>query len=218
MASRLRRLQYRKVALVDRGANPEAHISLFKRDDTMAKEPTVAEVQAQLAAAEAERDTLREQLAKLAPKPKAEPDLPEAVRKQVEEAEARARAAEERIAKLEDGRAMEQAIQKAHTLKALGAADDLGRVLYEVRKAHPATADKLETLFTAWNEQLAKSALFTEIGSGERASTDPEARLEALAKKYQGEHAGVTFEQAFTKVCETAEGKALYAQSLKGGR
>ncbi len=218
MATKLKRLQYQKVALVDRGANPEAHISLFKRDITMAKELTVAEVQAELSAVVAERNALREQVAKLSPPDTNTDPLPEAVRKQVEAAEARAKAAEERIAKLEDGRAMEQAIQKAHTFKALGAADDLGRILYEIRKVNATLGNDVETLFAAWNEQLAKSDLFKEVGKSGVSETDPEARLEALAKKLQAEKPALTIEQAYAEVCKTAEGRTLYAQSLKGGR
>lgn len=218
MTTRLRRLQYQKVALVDRGANPEAHISLFKRDTTMAKEPTVAEVQAELSQVVAERNTLREQVAKLTPPREDKVDLPDAVQKRLDEAESRARDAEARIAKMEEGRMLETAIQKAHGFKALGAADDLGRILYDIRKASGTLADKVEALFTAWNEQMGKSDLFREIGSGQKADGDPEARLEALAKKYQAEHAGSTIEGAYSEVCKTAEGKALYAQSLKGGK
>jgi hypothetical protein len=36
MATRLRKLTFNEVSLVDRGANPGAHVLLFKRDETPA--------------------------------------------------------------------------------------------------------------------------------------------------------------------------------------
>lgn len=50
-------------------------------------------------------------------------------------------------------------------------------------------------------EAMRQSALFSEIGSDAAADADsPEAQADALAKKYQKQHAGVSYAQAYTEV------------------
>lgn len=221
MATRLSKLQYRKVALVDRGANPDAHIQLFKRDDTMPKEMTAAELQAELDKVTKALADAKAEIASLTAEPEdIEKGLPEPVLKEL--AALRKQAAEDRarVAKVEEDRQREQAIQKAAGFKALGAADDLGAVLYEIRKAvKPETATKIETLLTGWNAALEKGALFTEIGKGGKdGETEPSAKLDAMAAAYQEKHEGTTFEKAYSEVCKTAEGRKLYREITKGGR
>lgn len=222
MATRLSKLQYRKVALVDRGANPDAHIQLFKRDDTMPKEPTVDELKAQLDEVTKAKDAAEAKVAELTAEPEdVEKALPEPVRKEL--AALRKQAAEDRarVAKVEDDRQREQAIQKAGTFKALGAADDLGSVLFEMRKSLKAeTVAKVETLLAGWNAAIEKGAVFSEIGSGGRdTENDPTVKLDKMAEQYQAKHEGVSFEKAYDEVCKTAEGRKLYREiAKKGGR
>lgn len=55
----------------------------------------------------------------------------------------------------------------------------------------------------------------TEIGAGESvAKSAAEAQLDALAKKYQAENAGVSYAKAYDEVLKTAQGAKLYAAAV----
>jgi hypothetical protein len=70
---------------------------------------------------------------------------------------------------------------------------------------------------TAIAVQLKTSSVFDEIGSGAPgALSDPEKKLDELAKARQASNAELTYEQAYAEVSATAEGKKLYEQSLRG--
>jgi len=56
---------------------------------------------------------------------------------------------------------------------------------------------------TAMAKQLAESDLFREIGSGSGGNgADPEAKLQAAARKLMTEDAGLTYEQAYVRATE----------------
>lgn len=226
MATRLRSLKYTKVALVDRGANPLAHINLFKRD-TMSEMPTVEGLQAELAevtkareAADAKVTELEAKVAELAkaaePESKPEP-IPAEVQKKLDAIQKEADDLRERLAKADEEKARTVALRKAADLKALGAVEDMGALLYDLRKADAKAADRFEALAKGWAEQLRQSRLFAEIGKAADIDEDsPAGRLDALAKRYAAEHK-VTTEQGYAAVMATAEGAALYKATRSPG-
>lgn len=222
MASKLRRLQYVKVALVDQGANQQAHITLFKRDTTMSKStPTVEEVTkerdevvAKNALLEAEVADLKKKL----PAPTPEPvKLPEAVQKQLDDLAKRNEALESEVAKAREAKALTEAISKAAIFKALGNADDLGTLLYAVRKHLSAeqVAD-FEKRLAAWNEQIRQSNIFKALGTPSVDADSPEGQLDALAKA-RAEKENIPYELAYSKVCDTPDGVKLLKATRKGG-
>lgn len=226
MATHLKRLRLDRIDFVDRGANPGAHIALFKRhsdeEPTMAEKKMteaeqIADLTAKLAKAEADLDAAT----KPAEKPEdIEKNLPEPVRALLEKARADAKANEERIAKLEAERDRNQMIAKANEFKGLGAADDLTAILLPVSKAVPKDVyDALLTRMKGWNEIAKLSAAFKEVGSNNEGDQDPEAKLNVLAKAYHTAHPDLTPEMAYSEVLKSSEGTALYraAQAAKRG-
>lgn len=243
MAQRLKRLRIDRVAFVDQGANPKAHIALCKRKEGPMAEPTAAELAAtvtklegDLAAQVAKTAEVEAKLAAATTTPEPEDVLkglsPEAqaevrrIRKEAEDLKAANAAQAERIEKIESDRTREQMLRKCATeFKALGGAEDLAGLLIPIGKALPKPEyDALLAKFKAWNEQIRTSALFTEIGkTGTDEAATPEEKLEALAKAYHKAHAdeeGLTYEISYTRVLKTDEGKALYKalNAPQGGR
>lgn len=236
MAQKLRKLRIQRIAFVDQGANPGAHIALCKRKEERMPEPTAAELAARITALEAERDaavvkaTAAETALAKALEKKKEPDpddvlkglSPEAraevirLRKDADDLRKANGEAAERIAKIESDRNREQMIRKcSQEFKALAPAEDLAGLLLPIAKALPKPEyDDLLKRMAAWNEQIRQSVLFKELGrdrGGEAGS--PEAELDTLAKAYEKAHAteeGMTYEIAYSRVLKTTEGKALY--------
>lgn len=231
MATHLKRLRLDRIDFVDRGANPGAHIALFKRhtDNTtndeessmaekkMTEAEQIADLTAKLAKAEADLAA--------APKPAEKPEdieknLPEPVRALLEKARAEAKETGERIAKLEAERDRNQMIAKANEFKGLGAADDLTAILLPVSKAVPKDVyDALLAKMKGWNEIAKTSAIFKEVGSNAEGDQDPEVKLNVLAKAYHTAHPDLTPERAYSEVLKSSEGTALYraAQAAKRG-
>lgn len=222
MATKLRRLQYVKVALVDQGANPQAHIHLFKRETIMSKTPTAEDTLTK------ERDDALAEVAKLKgevealtkrlPAPEPEPvKLPEAVQKQLDDLAKRNEALESAVAKANEEKALNQAISKAAVFKALGNPDDIGTLLYQVRKhLAPEVVEALEKKLAAWNEQVRQSNLFKALGTPSVDADSPEGQLDALAKA-KAEKDGIPYELAYSKVCDTPDGVKLLKATRKGG-
>lgn len=223
MASKLRRLQYVKVALVDQGANPQAHIHLFKRD-TMSQKPTAPTVEdvtkekdealAKVATLEAELADLKKALPAPAPEPV---KLPEAVQKQLDDLAKRNEALESAVAKANEEKALNQAISKAAVFKSLGNPDDIGTLLYQVRKhLAPEVVDALEKKLASWNEIIRQSNVFKALGTPSIDADSPEGQLDALAKARM-EKDGIPYELAYSKVCDTPQGVTLLKALRKGG-
>lgn len=222
MASKLRRLQYVKVALVDQGANPQAHIHLFKRDTTMSKTtPTVEEVTKERDEAVAKNATLEAEIADLKKKlPAAPPEpvkLPEAVQKQLDDLAKRNETLEAEVAKQNEARKLTEAVSKAAVFKALGNPDDIGTLLYQVRKnLQPEVVAAFEKNLAAWNERIRQGALFKALGTPSIDADSPEGQLDALAKA-KAEKDGIPYELAYSKVCDTPDGVKLLKATRKGG-
>src|SRR3989338_651520 len=227
--NKLKNLVLRAIALVDRGANQEARVVLTKRDDAedapmreaehgsmdecMAAGKTEAECKELMAAMKrAEEEQMPDKLPEDVTKALAEvADL----KKRATEAEAAQKAAETRIAKMEDERQREVFIAKAQEFKDLPGAnpDDLGPIL---RKAYgvwtPEEQQKVEAMLRGAVKIAQDSALFQEIGAARPAVGSALDKLNAKANELVQKDGKMTFAQAFAKVCDTDEGKAFYHQ------
>lgn len=121
-------------------------------------------------------------------------DIPAPILKRLEEAEIEK--AEAAISK----RCKEQMpnISEEHARVLLKAHDDLGE---EEAKKFAEFMQALDNLFDEMTEEVGKSAAEGEM-------TDPNEKLDALAKAYAAEHE-TTFAKAYAAVVKTDEGKAL---------
>lgn len=135
--------------------------------------------------------------------------LPEPVRKRLEEAESKARAADEAVAKMQAEKETAEAIAKARDL-GVGNADDVGPMILRVRKGltTAADADAIESLLKAASAQSKTSALFKAYGSAAAVEGDPETLLKAKADEIQAANKGMTAEQAYAKAVDA--NPALY--------
>lgn len=228
MANRLTDLVLRAIALVDKGANPLARVALSKRDDAeetmqkaehgsmeecMAAGKSEAECKELMAAIKrAEEDTMPDKLPEDVTKALAE--VAE-LKKRAADAEAAQQAAEARIAKMEDQQQREVFIAKAQEFTDLPGVnpDDFGPML---RKAYgvwtPEEQQKLESILRGAVKIAQDSALFQEVGAARPAIGSALDKLNAKANELVQKDGKMTFAQAFAKVCDTDEGKALYRQ------
>ncbi len=135
----------------------------------------------------------------------------DAIRKQAEDADARAKAAGEEVEKLRVEKADAAAVAEVSDLKFLPVkAEDLGP---KMRKLHDLDADLAEDItkvLTATNGIAAEA--FKEIGrrGATSGSGDAMAELNQKAEQIRTAEPTLTKEQAFTKAMDTPEGKALY--------
>lgn len=127
-------------------------------------------------------------------------DLPEEVRKQIDDAQDKVEKAEERIAKMESDNRRREFIAKAKTdYDSLGDADDLGEVLHSIDdNVDEAIVKRLDAILKAANAQVAEGALFAEVGHGLPGGDDGD-RLKALAKAEQEQDGDLTDAQATEK-------------------
>lgn len=112
-------------------------------------------------------------------------------------------------------------VAKAATFKNLAVpAEEIVQNLESADKA--GTFDLVCKTFETLDKQAAASSLFSEVGytaQGGNDAANAMAKLEKMAEGLVQKNADLTSEQAFTKVLETKEGKALYAehQKARGG-
>lgn len=144
-------------------------------------------------------------------------ELPEDVRKMVEDSVAKAKAAEERIQKLEDDSLNKEYIEKASVFEALPVnAQDIGPVFKRVAQVSKEDYDKLEALLKAADEQLVQNnILLKEVGAGGANSVEQPAweKVEAAAKELVAADSTMTQEQAIAKVLQ--DNPDLYAEYQK---
>lgn len=293
VATKLKNLLIDRVDLVDKGANPEAHIVLFKRDGSenvnfaesvraeavQTPERTASErsllkaawdlvakhlgihgnkegsgedmaqneamtlddllkgvadevkdaVKAMFAKQEQELASLREQVATLSKKNNGEAtddainkaDLPEPVRKRLEDLEKRAAEAEAILKAEREARVKAEIRKRAEGYSAIGEVDKIAKVLYEAQeKVSPEFAQELEVLFKAAHERITKGALFKEFGfsGGTAVSDDPAAQFDALVQKVANEEK-IGYAEAARKVAKShPELVAAYDQSIPVGK
>lgn len=239
MANRLTHLILSAIGLVDKGANPESHIVLAKRDDVTKDEDKgygsmadcmaalddaakCKELMAAMKRAELEGD---HQMADTVTKA----DFEALQKRLTEESEARkasetklakmeedAKTARDQVAKMQEEEATRQAVKKAEGLSHLpgNKPAEFGPILRKMLGALSAEeATKAEQILTAADNSLATSALLQEVGvGGANVAREPYEKLEQMAKELVQKKENLTFAQAFTKVCDTPEGKKLYKQ------
>lgn len=173
-------------------------------EGTTTKETTMFDVTKLDATAQAEFKKLSDKVAeleKLVPAPKApEAVIPEAVQKQIDATEKRAKEAEDRVQKLEDQREVEQFIAKAKDLSLN--ADDFGSILRKISKAvTPDEMKKVEQTFKALAAQVKEAGLYKEIGrGGSGAATEADQEVKAAVDAVRKADPKLTQEQAFGKV------------------
>lgn len=154
MATRLRKLLIDRVDLVPRGANPDAHIALFKRD----AEPGSGTV--------ADMSTKEEDVTKNKDERPDLADVPEAVVKYLENVEAERTALADRVEKSET--AVTELTAKVEKLEASGKPED------EIEKS-----ELPEAVRKRFDELEARAKEAEEIAKAERETRE---RAEAIAK------------------------------------
>lgn len=187
-------LRLNRVDLVDRGANPGAHITLAKRATTegrrMAEIPMdTSEVAKRLAEVETERVELT---------------------KRVEKAESEAKVNAETVAKMLEDAAKSEAVSIAKGLdKVPGKAEDVANLLFVAKRKFEASEyEAFVTVLKAANEQIAKGKLFAAIG-GDAVESEA-SDLDRLVNKLSIEK-GIPRHTALSEVMTTPEGKAAYS-------
>ena len=214
----LRKLRIARVALVDRGANPDADIVLVKRDvskafasmeECMAEHDDAEKCKALMGEMEKMVNDHTDVEKRLADFEKRAADA----EAKATAAEVKAKAAEDEVRKLADQREIEVYITKAAGLTDAGFTPDDAAILRKLYKA--ITADEAKRLDAVLNgaAQLARdSAAWREVGitsAGGFAGSAYE-KMEKLADALVQKDAKLTQAQAMIKVMETPEGKRLY--------
>lgn len=196
MAYKLRKLRVDRVDLVDKGANPGAHIMLFKRDDEppdeepeeggadvpneaddkttsfsvddkTALENRVTELEQALESA-VNRAQAAEDLAKSANEPEdVWKGVPPQIRKKFEEQEARIKLADEIAKRERDTRERHECIQKASSYQYLPVnPDDDWEVFKAINGLDAKVSGRIYQLFSAGDANLSKSVSTSERGFG----------------------------------------------------
>lgn len=195
MPSKLKKLRVDRVDLVDKGANPGAHIVLFKRDAPSEEEPAeggavvpnetddktqdavvaekaalegrVSELEKELASA-ISRAEAAEELAKSASDPEdVWKSVPLAIRKKFEEQEARIKLADEIAKRERDTRERQECIQKASSYQYLPVnPDDDWEVFKAINGLDTKISGRIYQLFSAGDTNLSKSVTTNERGFG----------------------------------------------------
>lgn len=213
----LKRLRINRVALVDKGANPEAEIVLFKREhgfasmeECMAEHDDMDKCKALMGEMEKMTDKT--------PDPTAIEKRLAEFEKRAAEAEAKAKAADEKVQKLEDQREMDVFIAKASGLKDAGFTPDDAAILRKVYKAVTAEeAKRLDAILNGAAALARDSVAWREVGVAGAGGFGGGAyeKLEKMAKEVQAKEPKLTAAQAMTKAADTPEGLALYNEYEK---
>lgn len=171
--------------------------------------------EALITAKEAGATELATALKELAPEPKPDEidksELPEAVRKQLEDVEKRAKEAEEAIAKMQEEQEIRESVVKAAAYPHVAPAAELGPVLRTIAKADSDTHAKVTQWMAAANAKIAEGNLYSEIGKS-GGTADVDARVESAAKEVQKADPSLSYEQAVTKALEM--NPSLFTDSL----
>lgn len=117
-----------------------------------------------------------------------------------------------------DQRVLKEFQDRTKAFKHLGAnTDELATVLKSLSETDKGSFEKIESILKAADEQIAKGALFGELGSRQGNATGKAAEqldrlVDSVVQKSDGTK---TKEQIYEDVCRTPEGKRLMAQSLQ---
>jgi hypothetical protein len=236
MPHRLRDLLITKVSLVPRGANPDAHVVLFKSQgdasspespQPIRKEESVSNVKKTIAEMTLEElQAYATELEKSQPAPDPEPPaIPADVQKQLDEqsealrkANERNEAAERVVKELQDARACDQFTTQVEKSFPTLPGDPMtkGAALFAVKKAvTPELYAAVEAMLKAGEEAMAKATV--DIGDDQPDdSTTPTGQLRAIAQKMADEGKAPTYAQAMVKAIET--NPSLYAKARNASR
>ena len=209
MATQLRKLKIRRVALVDSGSNQEAFVTLFKRDSAQEVAPMAQETEvvgtetvakADFEAAVAKATQLEAEVAKAA--------------KDRADALADAETAKAELAKRDEAIEIAKFATDAKALPIFG--DKGGIWLRAIARALGETDyAELHGKLSGVVKQVDASKLFSEIGSnGDGDASSPEGVAAGLAKVLRDADPTLTKEQALSKAYRTPEYKA----ARKGGK
>lgn len=207
MKHKLKHLRFRRIDLVDKGANQGAHVTLFKNMDEGEPMPKVEPK------APSDPTDIEKRMADL------EKSLADAEQRTTK-AEARADASDEKVGKLEDSQRLQRAITTASLFKSLGNPDDLsGKLAKYESQLDAETFAELRGDLEKWNTKLgeAEKYITAEIGTDGEGDTSPDGKLVTLAKAFQKDHGEISFEVAYAEVMKTPEGKKLYSEIAKAG-
>lgn len=130
-------------------------------------------------------------------------DLPEPVRKRLEELEKQAKEAEE-IAKAErEARVRAEIRKRAEGYANVGEVDKIAEAIYKAQSVSAEFAEQLETLFKSAHERIEKGDLFKELGSGAGDSASTAwGKIEAAAAEIMKATPSMTRPQAIAKALE----------------
>lgn len=187
MATTLRKLRIRRVALVDKAANQEAFVELFKRDTSPREESKMPDKET---VAKADLDAALERVEK------AEAAALVAT-EALATAEAKATAAAAEIQKRDEAAEIAKYDGQAKDLPFLGAKG--GVWLRSISKALGEEYKPFMTALVSAAKVNSESALLKELGVTGGESTDPNAVAETFAKKILVDHPEFTQEQALTQ-------------------
>lgn len=142
-------------------------------------------------------------------------DLPEPVRKKLEEAEAIQKKMDEqaeRIAKMEDAAAEKEWVGKSADAVVGASQSDIGKMLHKIAKHDGEVAEQVHGILKAAHAQIDKAGLFKSFGADGDGET--ETALEKVHKKAAeyAEKNGVSKSVAVSKVLESDN--TLYADYL----
>jgi hypothetical protein len=212
MATKLEQLTIRRVALVDKGANQEAFVTLFKRDSDaeevqdMAKDKATEDTtvtKADYEAAIAKAAALEAEVAKAADEKAAAVAEAETVRAE--------------LAKRDEAAEIAKFDAQAKAVPFLG--DKGGAWLRKIAGALGDEYPAFQTSLAAVQKQEEESVLLKEIGSdGDTEGNDFDGRVSAVAKRLLKENPSMTQEQAYVAALETPEVGSLYAEARKTKR
>lgn len=140
-------------------------------------------------------------------------ELPEEIRKRIDDLEKRAAEADARAADERDKRVTKEWIEKAASLRALPvSADEFGPVLKRFVEGAPSAddAEMLLRVLNAYGEQVEKGALFQEIGKTGASQPSAWDRIQSLAKQLRDADPDLSEALAISKAAQL--NPQLYAE------
>jgi hypothetical protein len=217
---RLTNLAVHEVSLVERPANPEAKVVLFKSADgapaqeeekemavekkeeapVVKEEPKPAVAEVSKADFEELQKSLKALQDDLATKAAANVDL----QKKLDE--------ETKVRKAKDAVARATSLYKSIPAKS----DELGAALLALSEAAPEASKVIEAVLVKCNEAMAKNALFEQIGKTEVTPDSAEGQLDAMVVVARKASPELSKAQAEAQVLR--QNPDLYARFISGGK
>lgn len=221
---RLKDLTITKVALVPAGANPGAHVVLYKSAPVEDPDPTKKEEPVKKALKDMTHEELlahAEELEKAAPAAaEPEPEIPAAVQKMLDDqaqaikkANDRAEAAEAaaKVEKEARERTSMASVAKAKIPHLPGTDTERGNVLYDMEKSlSKESYEAALKLLEAGNAAVAKAMEATGFDEDGTEGDSAVEKLDAIAKQLVKDGKAKTYEQAFDQAAQ--ENGELYTQ------